>query len=182
MLAPVKTAAAALLALGFLALSISVKNELRQQVSPLDTLRIGEKMPDFTLKDLDGKDVVLSEVVKANKVVVINFWASWCGPCRLEMPGFVKLYDKRHQDGFALLAVNEDEKPDEMLKYLKERPVSFPVLVDKDGALMKQFKVVALPTTILVNSQGNIMHVTQGVMPYFAALVESELGEAKDKK
>jgi thiol-disulfide isomerase/thioredoxin len=182
MLAPVKTAAAMLFALGFVALSVLVKNDLRHQDSPLAGIEIGEKMPDFTLKDLSGADVSLAETVGANKVVAINFWASWCGPCRLEMPGFEKLYQKKHQEGFVLLAINEDEKPDEMTTYLRDKPVTFPVLIDKDGALMKRFKVAALPTTILVNQKGEIMNVTQGLMPFFSALVEVELKNGQTKK
>ena len=170
-----KTAIAIVVGLSFVGLSVSVKNELRQQKSPLETLVLGEKMPDFTLKDASGADVSLSDVVKANKVVAINFWASWCGPCRLEMPGFSKLYDKKHGEGFTILGVNEDEKLDDMTKYLTEKPVKFPVLLDTGGELAKKLKLAALPTTILVNHDGEIVQVMQGVSTFFAAYVESQL-------
>jgi peroxiredoxin len=175
-------AVAVLVVIGFAVLSVSVKNELRRERSPVAALTIGQPMPGFTLKDPSGSDVSLDQVVKDNKVVAINFWASWCGPCRLEMPGFEKLYEKRHKDGFVILGINEDQKPSDMADYLRDRPVTFPVLLDANGELLKRLGLEALPTTILVGHDGKILQVVQGVMPYLSAFVEAELKSAQTAK
>jgi peroxiredoxin len=97
-------------------------------------------MPDFLLPDLSGKTVKLSEVTGDNKIVMVNFWASWCGPCRVEMPTFEKLYNAQKSKGFTILAIAEDKERPKLDAYLKQKPVSFPVLIDQDGALAKQFE------------------------------------------
>src|SRR5437870_955488 len=98
-------------------------------------------MPDFALPDVGGKTVKLSEVVRNKKVVMINFWATWSGPCRVEMPSFEQLYNEQKNNGFTILAVAEDTERAKVDHYLKEKPVSFPVLLDQDNALLKQFKI-----------------------------------------
>jgi peroxiredoxin len=157
------------------AFSVSVKYELRRERSSLKNLVIGEPMPDFTLKDAAGAEVTLSAVVKQNKLVAINFWASWCGPCRLEMPGFEKTYQAKRHAGFVILGINEDEKREDMDKYLGARPVSFPLLLDSDGALMKRLGVRALPTTILVGADGRIVDVREGIHEYLSIFVDMHL-------
>jgi cytochrome c biogenesis protein CcmG/thiol:disulfide interchange protein DsbE len=175
-------AVAVLAVVAFAVLSVSVKNELRRERSPVAGLTVGQPMPGFTLKDLSGSDVSLDQVLKDNKVVAINFWASWCGPCRLEMPGFEKLYEKRRTDGFVILGINEDQKPGDMADYLRDRPVTFPVLLDSNGELLKRLGLEALPTTILVGRNGKILMVVQGVMPYLSAFIEAELKNAQTAK
>ena len=175
-------ALAVLALVGFAVLTVSVKNELRRERSPVASLTLGDPMPGFTLRDAAGAEVSLDQVLRDNKFVAINFWASWCGPCRLEMPSFEKLYQKRHRDGFVILGINEDQKPGDMADYLRDRPVTFPVLLDADGALMKRLGLEALPTTILVRRDGKIAQVFQGVTPYLSAFVEVELKSPQDAK
>src|SRR5688572_28013806 len=158
-----KTALTIFLVCAFAAFSVKVKRDLRQEKSPLETIKIGQAMPDFTLLNPDGTEFTLTKSLDENKIVMINFWASWCAPCRVEMPGFEKLYKARSKDGFLILAVNEDEERAKMDEYLAEKPVSFPVLLDKEGELMKTFGVRALPTTILVGSDGKVSAVYEGV-------------------
>jgi peroxiredoxin len=178
----VKTALLAMLFAGFAVFGVVVKNELRNERSPLEALQLTQPMPDFTLTDRTGAHVTFSQVLKENSVVVINFWASWCGPCRLEMPGFEKEYAAKHGQGFALLGINEDEKPQDMNDYLAKKPVTFPILLDADNALMKKFGVRSLPTTIIVGKDGRIRMVTEGVQEYFNIMVESELKTAEVAK
>jgi len=170
-----KTVLFAALLVGCAVFSVTVKNDLLRERSPLQTLKLGEKMPDFTLKDASGADVALSAVLRDNKVVLINFWASWCGPCRLEMPSFEKLYQTKHAEGFVILAINEDEKRPDMELYLGKKPVTFPVLIDADSALMKRFEVRAMPTSILVGGDGRIRQVTEGIQEYLSMFVDTEL-------
>jgi peroxiredoxin len=163
----------------FAAFSIKVKTELNTKESPLTSLRLGQPMPDFTLTDLTGKTVNFNEVLRDNKVVLINFGASWCVPCRMEMPGFEKLYNAKKSEGFTILAIDEDSEREKLDAYLKEKAVSFPVLIDTEGKIAKQFGLRAFPTTILVDRNGKILRVIEGVQPYLEYSVEHELREKK---
>ena len=121
---------------------------------------VGKTAPDFTLKSLDGKNLKLSEM--AGNVVLINFWASWCGPCREEMPLLNALHNKYEPLGFTVLGVNVEEDLKGAKGFLKNFPVDFPVLLDNTNKVSKQFKVVAMPTTVVVDRDGNMRYLHQG--------------------
>lgn len=128
--------------------------------TPLQAKKANGPAPDFTLKTLDGRNMKLSEL--AGNVVMINFWASWCAPCRVEMPKLNDLYNKYKDLGFVLLAVNVEEQEQPPRNFLKKRPVDFPVLLDKRNDVSKQYHVVAMPTTVLVDRSGNMRYIHQG--------------------
>jgi len=119
--------------------------------------------PDFTLKSDSGENLKLSEL--RGEVVLINFWASWCGPCRQEMPILSQLHDKYKAMGFTVLGVNVEENSSDARKLLKDLPVSFPVLFDNDSTVSKQYDVVAMPSTVLVDRNGNIRYLHKGYKP-----------------
>jgi len=116
--------------------------------------------PDFSLKSDSGENLRLSEL--RGEVVLINFWASWCGPCRQEMPVLSELHDKYKSMGFTVLGVNVEENSDEARKLLKDMPVSFPVLFDNDSSVSKQYDVAAMPSTVLVDRNGNMRYLHKG--------------------
>ena len=119
--------------------------------------------PDFTLKSNSGENIRLSEL--RGEVVLINFWASWCGPCRQEMPILSELHDRYKAMGFTVLAVNVEENTSDARKLLKDMPVSFPVLFDSDSTVSKQYEVVAMPSTVLVDRNGNMRYLHKGYKP-----------------
>ena len=119
--------------------------------------------PDFTLKSDSGANLKLSEL--RGEVVLINFWASWCGPCRQEMPLLSELHDKYKDMGFTVLGVNVEENSAPARKLLRDMPVSFPVLFDHDSTVSKQYDVIAMPSTILVDRDGNMRYLHQGYKP-----------------
>jgi len=119
--------------------------------------------PDFTLKSDSGENLKLSEL--RGEVVLINFWASWCGPCRQEMPILSQLHDKYKAMGFTVLGVNVEENSSDARKLLKDLPVSFPVLFDNDSTVSKQYDVLAMPSTVLVDRNGNIRYLHKGYKP-----------------
>lgn len=119
--------------------------------------------PDFTLKSHSGQNLKLSE--HRGEVVLINFWASWCGPCRQEMPLLSELHDKYKALGFTVLGVNVEQDSSEAKKLLKESPVSFPVLFDNDSVVSKQYDVVAMPSTVLVDRNGKMRFLHKGYKP-----------------
>ena len=119
--------------------------------------------PGFSLKTKDGQAFSLEEL--KGDVVMINFWATWCGPCRKEMPLLDALYQRYERLGFTLVGVNVEEDPSGADKYLKETPVSFPILYDTDNTVSKLYDVNAMPSTVLVDRQGNMRYLHKGYKP-----------------
>jgi len=128
--------------------------------NPVLAAELGKTAPDFTLKSLEGKNLKLSEMT--GNVVLINFWATWCGPCREEMPLLNVLHNKYEPLGFTVLGVNVEEDLKGAQGFLKNFPVDFPVLLDNTNQVSRQFKVVAMPTTVVVDRDGNMRYLHQG--------------------
>jgi thiol-disulfide isomerase/thioredoxin len=116
--------------------------------------------PNFTLKSLDGPNVKLSEL--RGNVVLLNFWASWCGPCREEMPLLNKIHKKYEPLGFTVLGVNVEEQSDAAKKFIAQRPVDFPILLDNKNKVSKLYDVIAMPTTVVIDRDGNMRFLHQG--------------------
>lgn len=121
--------------------------------------------PDFALKSSSGENLRLSEF--RGEVVMINFWASWCGPCRQEMPLLDELYSQYKPLGFTILGVNVEQDPTQARQMLNDSPVNFPVLFDKQSEVSKLYNVVAMPSTVLVDRDGNVRYLHQGYKPGF---------------
>lgn len=123
----------------------------------------GQVAPDFVLKSTSGENLRLSEY--RGDVVMINFWATWCGPCRQEMPLLDELYRRYHRVGFNLLGVNIDDDTTRALRMVEELDLHFPVVFDTRKAVSRLYNVEAMPATILVDREGNIRHVHHGYKP-----------------
>ncbi|MBI5700188.1 TlpA family protein disulfide reductase [Candidatus Saganbacteria bacterium] len=124
---------------------------------------MGSRPPvdDFVLPNLDGKQVMLSD--HRGKVVLLNFWASWCPPCREEMPSLQKLYVKLKGRQFELLTVSvEDEDPVVIRAFLKKNGYTFKVLHDRNGEVASRYQIYAIPTTFLLDKNGRIVERTVG--------------------
>ena len=106
------------------------------------------KATDFTLKSRSGKNIKLSEL--RGQVVMINFWASWCGPCRQEMPLLEALHKKYNALGFTLLGVNVEQDSSKANAYLRDISVSFPILYDTKNSVSKAYNISAMPSTVMV--------------------------------
>ena len=158
----------------FAAYSLSVKLDLRRPVSTTK-VKLGDSAPNFSLSSLQGNPIELDRTTTDNKLVLVNFWATWCGPCRLEMPMFEKIYVERKERGFELLAISVKEDPKVVQEYLDKHPVSFPVLLDPDGTVAEQYGVRAFPTTFQVNTDGKVERVIEGLDTYLKYAVEARL-------
>lgn len=123
----------------------------------------GATAPAFQLPGSGGKAVGLSDL--KGQVVLINFWASWCGPCRQEMPLLEQLYRKYQAAGFTMLGVNVEPKSDDAANFLKSTPVSFPILFDRDSKVSKLYEVSGMPSTVIVDRKGNVRYVHHGYKP-----------------
>lgn len=119
--------------------------------------------PDFTLKSLNDGNLKLSE--QQGDVVMINFWASWCGPCRQEMPLLEALYEKYQDLGFTIWGVNVEEDSSAAKDLLKDVSVSFPILFDTENEVSKKYNLIAMPSTVLVDRDGNQRYFHAGYRP-----------------
>jgi peroxiredoxin len=131
--------------------------------------------PDFTLKSNSGKNIKLSEL--RGQVVMINFWASWCGPCRQEMPLLNQLYQRYEPMGFTLLGVNVEEDSAAADKVLKEIPVDFPVLYDNRNQVSDTYQVRAMPSTILIDRDGKVRYLHKGYKPGYEEDYQKQVRE-----
>ena len=133
------------------------------------------KAPDFTLKSNHGTNIKLSE--HRGQVIMINFWASWCAPCRKEMPLLEELYQRYKDGGFTLLGVNVEEDSSAAKDLLKEIQVSFPILFDNQNAVSQLYKVEAMPSTVIVDRDGNMRFVHKGYQPGYEDEYQKQVRE-----
>ncbi len=129
--------------------------------------------PDFTLKSRSGENLRLSDY--RGEVVMINFWASWCGPCRQEMPLLEQLYSEYNPLGFTILGVNVEEDSGKALAMLNEIPVSFPVLFDTSSKVSKLYNVVAMPSTVLIDRDGRVRFLHRGYKPGYEQTYQDQV-------
>jgi peroxiredoxin len=123
----------------------------------------GRAAPDFALKSSTGENLRLSEY--RGDVVMINFWATWCGPCRQEMPLLDEMYTRYKRVGFNLLGVNIDDDSRRAMQMIEELGVNFPVLFDSRKEVSKLYVVEAMPVTVLVDREGKVRFVHHGYKP-----------------
>ena len=116
--------------------------------------------PGFQLSGRGGKNIDLTQY--RGQVVMINFWATWCGPCRQEMPQLSKLYDKYRAAGFVLLGVNVDDDVRNATAVATKLGVSFPVLLDTDKTVSRQYDMGSMPATVLIDRDGRVRFLHRG--------------------
>ena len=122
-----------------------------------------QQAPDFALKSSTGENLRLSEY--RGDVVMINFWATWCGPCRQEMPLLEELYSRYQRVGFNLLGVNIDDDSRRAMQMAEELGINFPVLFDASMVVSKLYEVDAMPVSVLVDREGTVRYVHHGYKP-----------------
>jgi peroxiredoxin len=135
---------------------------------------IGQPAPDFNFYVTEEQSISLSDL--QGSPVLLNFWATWCGPCASEMPYLQQVYDDWQERGLVLLAINIGESYSEVEDFVQSRGLSLPVLLDSEGIVASQYGVGPIPTTFFIDSQGIVQHVQVG---YFqsAADIESILSQ-----
>jgi len=135
-------------------------SEAQQAGKGLTQLTNTPPAPDFVLNDLDGKQHRLSDY--RGQVVIINFWATWCPPCRAEMPSMQRAWEGLQREGIVILGIDVGEDEDTIFLFTANYPVEFPLLMDSDSAVINQWPVRGLPTTFVVDPKGRIVYQAIG--------------------
>jgi peroxiredoxin len=155
----------ALFALATIAIHYEVKIGLHQQrsgsVHKLGNVEVGQPAPDFSLPDLSTNTVTLS-LYRGQKVVLMDFWATWCGPCRMAMPDLQDLQDKFKDRGFEILSVNQGESAEQVRNFIQRKKYTFHVVLDQDGAVGGKYGVRGIPTLVLVDKKGVVQWLSVG--------------------
>lgn len=140
--------------------SLPIYKVIAEQIDKLEKTSVGKPFTDFTMEDAEGNKVSLSDYVGKGKYVLVDFWASWCGPCRAEMPNVVEAYKKFGGDNFEIVGVSLDSKKDDWLKAIKDMNLSWKHMSDLkawecEGS--KKYGVNGIPATVLFDREGVII-------------------------
>lgn len=121
---------------------------------------VGTQAEDFRLTDLEGKSQSLGQY--RGKIVLVNFWATWCKPCTTEMPAMQTAYEKLREKNFVVLAINELEDDAKVREHIKQYGHTFPVLMDHDNKVANQFGVFGLPVSVFIDEEGRVQEYIKG--------------------
>ena len=136
---------------------------------------VGTPAPDFALRSLGEANVRLSEHL--GEVVLINFWATWCGPCRQEMPILDELYAKYQRAGLVMLGINLDEERDDAVEMAQTLRVTYPILFDERKDASRSYQVGTMPMTVLIDREGVVRYVSEGFKPGYERRYADKLRE-----
>ncbi|QHJ70929.1 thiol-disulfide oxidoreductase ResA [Planococcus halotolerans] len=142
------------------AITFTIYNGVTKEKSEL--LEVGDQAPDFALTDLNGERQQLSDY--KGQGVFVNFWGTWCKPCEKEFPLMEKQYQVYKEKGVQILAVNIAQSDYEVEQYAERKNLTFPIVIDKNKSVMEAYNIRPLPTTILVNPDGEIEKIVTGEM------------------
>ena len=131
--------------------------------------------PDFTLRTMNGPNLRLAE--QRGRVVMVNFWATWCGPCRQEMPHLNRLYEKYRASGFVLLGVNVDDDTRNAAELAAKLGLKFPVLLDTDKGVSKLYDLSTMPSTVLIDRDGKVRYVHRGYLTGYEDTYDRQIRE-----
>lgn len=140
---------------------------------------IGEVAPAFSLKDMKGNTVTLDSM--KGKVVFLDFWATWCDPCREEFPELDALYKKFGKDGFEVIGISVDKSESNVAEFLKKRPVSFIILTNTKGDVAESYGLPGMPTGFIIGKDGVIKYRHAGFGRAFLPVYEKEIVELLKK-
>lgn len=147
-----------------LASSDAARPQIKISIPTAQPPKMGAPAPDFAVTDLQGRVVQLSKL--RGKVVVVNFWATWCGPCRMEIPGLVKLYDRYREKGLEIVGLSLDNAgPDVVKTFIKEHRIPYPVAMATSEVRRRYGHPRSIPTTYFIDRRGRIAKRQVGYMP-----------------
>jgi peroxiredoxin len=151
-----------------LAMLVAARRARQNRAAAGPTLSIadvkGKSAPDFTLPTIDGKQVKLSDL--RGKAVLVNFWATWCGPCKLEIPWFLDLQKQYGSQGLVILGIAMDDNPDVVPKFAQEMKIDYPILIGNEAVAEQYGGVEGLPQTFYVGRDGKIVRKVAGIVSH----------------
>ncbi|ALA71657.1 cytochrome C biogenesis protein [Geobacillus stearothermophilus 10] len=145
----------------------SVKDGGKSEGQVAEGIEVGNRAPDFVLRTLNGEEVRLSDF--RGKRVIVNIWATWCPPCRAEMPNMQKFYEQYKDERVEIVAVNltqSERQPEHVARFIQEYGITFTVVLDEKGEVSRQYEAQAIPTSYLIDSKGIIRKKMIGPMSY----------------
>ncbi|MBL4797979.1 MAG: TlpA family protein disulfide reductase [Oleispira sp.] len=154
-------------------LAIASSLVLALNTSSAFAVSVGDKAPDFKIPRLESKGMISLKQYRG-KVVYVDFWASWCGPCRQSLPALNSIRKEFRKKGFEVIAINLDEERDDAMEFLKEFPVAFPTARDTSGEVPEAYGLVGMPTAYLIDRKGYVQLVHEGFK-------KSDIEELKQK-
>jgi len=158
---------------GYLLYPIAI-HSIAQKIRESTGVQVAKKAPDFTLKDASGKRLSLSDL--KGKVVLLNFWATWCGPCKVEIPWFIEFEKQYQAQGFTVLGVSMDEDGWKAITpYVSEHHVNYPVVLGDEDVNQRYGGIDALPTTFVIARDGKVSAIHQGLPEQGRAEYEKEI-------
>ena len=131
------------------------------------------EVPDQPFMTGEAKELRLEDF--KGKVVLLNFWATWCGPCRQELPELNQLHDKLSGQGLVIMGMNIDNKTQDVFSFLKDVPVNFPVLLDPKQKISQSYSVSGMPNTFILDRDGKVRHIHKGYQPGVIDQYEKEI-------
>ena len=167
-----KTRKSSVLLLGTLIWLMSISCGLSQLDTSLPSLQVGSIAPDFSLQSSSDTIIMLSSL--RGKIVMVNFWASWCGPCKEEMPAIQNVYSK-YSENLMILGVNDDDSVSTIRDFARQFELTFPLLIDSTGSVAAQYGIRAYPSTFFIDRDGIIFRIMVGTMTQ--STIEDILGE-----
>ena len=144
-------------------------------VPAMASVQVATQAPDFTLHAMTGPNTRLQEL--RGQVVMVNFWATWCGPCRQEMPHLNRLHEKYSRAGFTLLGINVDDDPRNAAAVAAKLGIQFPVLLDTDKKVSNQYDLQAMPSTYLIDRDGKVRYLHRGYLSGYEVLYDKQIRE-----
>ena len=168
-----------LFALALMGLIITQANEAGDTPSTLHAVADRPMAPDFALADIDGAIHRLSDY--RGQVVIVNFWATWCPPCREEMPSMQRAWEEIQDEGIVILAIDVGEDEDTIFTFTADYPVEFPLLLDLDSRVIQEWPVRGLPTTFIVDPQGRIAYRAIGTRDWEDSTLLDTLRKLHDR-
>lgn len=143
-------------AAAYLLWAAAISPSYAEQAQPLHAVTGKPVADNFELKDIHGESHVLKDY--RGRVVIVNFWATWCPPCRAELPSMERAYSQLKTKGVEILAINVGESEDTIFTFTADYPVTFPLLMDRDSTVINQYPVMGLPTTFVIDPKGRLVY------------------------